>query len=71
MELEEFFLSYEMCTLLTTLAQNFILLTVKWVGKSDLRNSSKILLQLVIVYQHSVLTGEKKEASYLWIFSYT
>lgn len=34
-------------------------------------NSAKFWLQLVIVYQHRVLTGEKKAGSYLRISGYT
>lgn len=34
-------------------------------------NLDKIWIRQVIVYQHCVLTGEKKTASYLWIFGYT
>lgn len=34
-------------------------------------NLDKIWIRQVIVYQLCVLTGEKKTASYLWIFGYT
>lgn len=34
-------------------------------------NLDKIWIRQVIVYQHCVITGEKKTASYLWIFGYT